>query len=346
MQPEHNSSLASEKTNSANNQFRALAVSPPDLNSPSAMETERVNVHIQAVITYFLEALQIPESSVVRPVVFVSPNLDTSCCKSAVNEIHIIPEQVGRLDVYGEEVSHWLRFQMSPPKRDGMWALTDDRQVAVEEFFGYLGFCLARQLCSGAELRGLRNSYTLESAPDVVRTYRSNMATAERQLGLLRDFAESEKAFELRTIAKGLTSLHDQLQNPANDTMGTLILWDSIHTDLIQRFAAEPIISMTEEGGTFELEAILRSALTKFAHYLTETIAPPAGTPATHIDGQAINVEDIMNTYTKVAQLLTESITAFFEALDRTELRLVHAHQSLIDHCDGYEAATVFLRNS
>jgi hypothetical protein len=326
--------------------LKALLITPEELTPPPGAEAERVNVHIQSIISRFLEALQIPESSVVRPTVFLSNSRDTSCYLPLDNQIHIVPDHQGKLDVYGEEVVHWLRTQMQPATRVGIFSLTADRQVAVDEFFGYLGFCLAQQVCAGHEVAALERSYPVDSSPDVLRKYRIQMETIEKDLTILRAFTASEKGTELRTLAKNLTILVNTLKTSQAPFIETLRLWVDIFGERLAKVAAAPPVLFSQDGLTWESEARLSQLLKNFSARIT-TIAGRTDDESTMSQAAESSRDDeVKQRCEKAAHLLADYISDVLEKFRHAEKQLEDSYQSLLDHCDGYEAATVFLQRS
>jgi hypothetical protein len=345
MQPGHLNSTVPLNTDNTPHRFGAFCVSPNDL-SGHALDGMRVHENIQSMITSFLTALDIPESSVIRPVVSLDPSIETSCFNGGTNAIHIAIHHYGKMDVYGEEVVHWLREQVKPQQKSGMLALTEDRQMAVDEFFGHLGFCLARQVCLSPELSELTNSYPMELVPDMVRTYRLGMETIEKKLTELRTFCESDRAVELRSIATNLLFLHKRLNNSDNDGMAALRFWGDLFNDTITKAVAAPLLPDTLGDQVFIADSRLRNSLTTLVSQITSAITQKGNNAGPIRDEESAPERNCLKAIGEAAKGRSEKISRVFGIFEELQRQFEKELRSLIDHCDGYEAAAVFLRNS
>jgi hypothetical protein len=322
----------------------ALDLSAEDFSPRDSVGEERVSAHIHAVISHFLDALQIPESSVTRPTVLLRV-LDTSYYLGATNQIHIAFHHEGMFSVYGEEVLHWLRFHMKPPSKGSFLALPADRQSAVDEFFGYLGFNLARQVCAGYEVASAASSDPEATSSDVVREYRKRMTELENDLTSLRRFNRSETPISLRSIQGYFDELLVLTESSDRCAVEDVRCWFHRGRGLLAEISEAPRFTEINDEGMQLLERRLFSGVREFTAKLERRLVHEAGDSHVISQASASGGGVFLQQYRADAARLSELISDYFDELLNLKGQLTERYESLFDHCDGYEAAVVFLQN-
>jgi len=128
-----------------------------DINQPkleaalSPEELDRVKADVLQLAHLMLEKLRVSPDEVEWPEIILDDQTEgTSYYGPKNNTIGIHSDHIHSVNTYGEEIAHWIRFQLT--KQDIVPSIKDTR---LEEFLGRLGEGIAREVVGGTELEPL-----------------------------------------------------------------------------------------------------------------------------------------------------------------------------------------------
>jgi hypothetical protein len=172
------------------------------------------------------------------------------------------------------------------------------------------------------------------------------METLEGDLDTLRGFGTTDQGAELRSLKRNLTFLAKRMESTRASPLEELRTWFELFGERLRKVATSPAALTTGDGVLAKKEAGLYNFLRGFSAVISKVAhgadgdSPMGDAPETTQDAEQFRA------YGAIARQFAHSIDTLFQAIETAEQLLEAAHKSLLDHCDGYEAATVFLQRS
>lgn len=295
-----------------------------------------VQKEVYEIISILLKQGEIREDQVKLPRIIVSENIDTSSYIPIFNSIQIKRSDIGSLDTYGEEIFHWLRNQLRPEGNSWMGNLPREEHFAVEEFFGWIGSCVVRDLCIGMAKDPAHAVFRVNEGADFVSAINSNHVAVRADSAELTSFLNGGRVSSISGMNRTLSHFSalnlDDSPNLAKVTEG-----------IVGLLKAQFDLYRAEYQGALRNLPIVERFETSILKLLPAFIANFEKTKGDFESDRPASYINVIRNHQEISKQIVSLIGKRLKEIEHISSVKSDQKKQFDEHCLGYAAGQAFL---